>query len=266
MENCKLGNTNCATKNGGVETFLFSAIQNLANNISASFNMMNIHLNQLESNLEETISANIETALKTHIEKEVGKVKQELKDDMVTMNLKIDNVQKSCENLILEKKDENSIDIRNNVIIKNLAYDEREKDNAEVTMNKRNTHTIDETTANSRKSRVNNIPDNFLLDNAIRDRINETINRIENAINVENNVQSAFDEFCVLLKDEMDNKLPKMKPKPDFNRYGKSRYKPYWNDYLQNQWKKVCSLKKIQVPVFMKEKSKSQLLLRKENI
>ncbi|VDI80951.1 Hypothetical predicted protein, partial [Mytilus galloprovincialis] len=43
----------------------------------------------------------------------------------------------------------------------------------------------------------------------------------------------------------MDNKLPKMKPKPDFNRYGKSRYKPYWNDYLQNQWKKGCSLEKM---------------------
>ncbi|CAC5395184.1 unnamed protein product [Mytilus coruscus] len=478
-------------KMGESEMFLFSAIQNLANNISVSFNMMNNRMNQLEANLEEKISANIETALKTHIEKEVGKVKQELKDDMVTMNLKIDNVQKSCENLILEKKDENSIDIRNNVIIKNLAYDEKEKDSAEVTMNKvqtlfrdglsipnvkiqkvtrkngneryngvvvvqledneqkkdifknkrnlknnpaykkvyidndlpvetrmfqgsqkpiidgytwignnrenlhinaqrgsggvgaflkndlfefydittldnsvedilwikvkskssdfilcvavycnqsignivicgdfnsrcgnksdyiegvdeisprsvidmnenyngdlfidfltninfamlngrigindftyispqgksvvdymcvpheqfndfldfkvlkmidiinqvnynpekipdhsillceikvpkvcieRNTQTIDETTSNTRKYRVNNIPDNFLLDSAIRDRINETINRIENAINVENNVQSAFDEFCVLLKDEMDDKLLK---------------------------------------------------------
>ena len=109
--------------------------------------MMKNRINQLEANLEEKISANIETTLKTHIEKEIGrliyfkrlkgeKVKQELKDDMVTMNLKIDNVQKSCENLILEKKDENSIDIRYNVIIKNLAYDEREKDSAKVAMNK----------------------------------------------------------------------------------------------------------------------------------
>ncbi|CAC5415578.1 unnamed protein product [Mytilus coruscus] len=537
-------------KMGKSETFLLSAIQNLANNISVSFNIMNSRMNQLEANLEEKRSANIVTALKTHIEKEVGKVKQELKDDMVTTNLKIRNVQKSCENLILEKTDENSINIRNNVIIRNLPYDEREKDNAEVTLNKRpermeteryngvvvvqfedneqkkdtfknkrnlknnpaykkvyidndlpvetrmfqgnvrtcskksekkmrsqkpiidgytwignnrenlhinaqrgsggvgaflkndlfefydittldnsveeiswiklkskssdfilcvavcylppnessrlndqelffenllhqvycyqsignivicgdfdsrtgnksdyiegvdeisprsvidvnenyngdlfidfltninfamlngkiglndftyispqgksvvdymcvpreqfnefldfkvlkmidilvinqvnyspekvpdhsillceirvpkvcierNTHTIDETTSNSRKYRMNNIPDNFLLDNAIRDRNNETINRIENAINVENNVQSAFDEFCVLLKDEMDNKLPKMKPKHDSNGYGKSRYKPYLNDYLQNQWKKVCSLEKL---------------------
>ncbi|CAC5417717.1 unnamed protein product [Mytilus coruscus] len=93
---------------GESETFLLSAKQNLANSISVSFNIMNSRINQLEANLEEKISANIETAMKTHIEKEVGK----------------------------RKKDENSIGIRNNVIIKNLAYDEREKENAEVTLNK----------------------------------------------------------------------------------------------------------------------------------
>ncbi|CAC5399804.1 unnamed protein product [Mytilus coruscus] len=129
----------------------------------------------------------------------------------------------------------------------------------------RNTQTIDETTSNTRKYRVNNIPDNF-LDSAIRDRINETINCIENAINVENNVQSAFDEFCVLLKDEMDDKLPKMKPKPDFNRYGKSRYKPYWNDYLQNQWKQVCSLEKMWLKMLrLNRKYKRKHLLEKQN-
>ena len=65
-----------------------------------------------------------------------------------------------------------------------------------------------------RKYRVNNIPDNFLVDDAIRDKINETIYRIENAIHVENNVQSAYDDFCILIQDEMDNKLPRTKQKP----------------------------------------------------
>ena len=55
-------------------------------------------------------------------------------------------------------------------------------------------------TSNSMKYRVDNIPENFLLDNEMRDRINNTINRIENAINVENNLQSAVDKFCELLK------------------------------------------------------------------
>jgi hypothetical protein len=64
---------------------------------------------------------------------------------------------------------------------------------------------------NTRKYRVNNIPDNFLVDDAIRDKINETIYRIENAIHVENNVQSAYDDLCILIQDEMDNKLPRTK-------------------------------------------------------
>lgn len=124
-------------KMGESETFLFSAIQSLANNISVSFNMMNNRMNQLKTNLEEKISANIQTALKTHIETEVGKVKQELKEDINSMNRKIENVQKSYDNLVSEKKDEDSpADIRNNVIIKNLEYDEREKNDSNVTLHK----------------------------------------------------------------------------------------------------------------------------------
>jgi monomeric isocitrate dehydrogenase len=48
------------------------------------------------------------TVLKTHIETEVGKVKQELKEDINSMNRKIENVQKSYDNLVSEKKDEDS--------------------------------------------------------------------------------------------------------------------------------------------------------------
>lgn len=98
---------------------------------------------------------------------------------------------------------------------------------------KRNSlQTTHESVTNTRKYRVNNIPDNFLVDDAIRDKINETIYRIENAIHVENNVQSAYDDFCILIQDEMDNKLPRTKHKTYNNNCGKSRYKPYWNDLL----------------------------------
>ena len=54
-------------KMGESETFVFSAKQSLANNISVSFNMTNNRMSQLETNLEENISANIQTAMKTHI-------------------------------------------------------------------------------------------------------------------------------------------------------------------------------------------------------
>jgi hypothetical protein len=40
-------------------------------------------MNQLETILEEKISGNIQTVLKTHIETEVGKVKQELKEENI---------------------------------------------------------------------------------------------------------------------------------------------------------------------------------------
>lgn len=75
--------------------------------------------------------------LKTHIETEVGKVKQELKEDINSMNRKIENVQKSYDNLVSEKKDEDSpADIHNNVIIKNLEYDEREKNDSNIALHK----------------------------------------------------------------------------------------------------------------------------------
>ena len=81
--------------------------------------------------------------------------------------------------------------------------------------NKRNSlQTTHESVTNTRKYRVNNIPDNFLVDNAIRDTINETIYRIENAIHVKNNVQSANDDFCILIQDEMDNKFQGQSMKP----------------------------------------------------
>ena len=60
----------------------------------------------------------------------------------------------------------------------------------------------------NRKHKLNDIPEFFLSDTELLDSLQDTINRIENALNVNNNVQSAYDEFCVLVKDEMDNKLP----------------------------------------------------------
>ena len=45
------------------------------------------------------------------------------------------NIQKSYDNLVSKKKDEDSpVDIRNNVITKNLEYEEREKNDSNVTL------------------------------------------------------------------------------------------------------------------------------------
>jgi len=96
----------------------------------------------------------------------------------------------------------------------------------------------------NRKHKLNDIPDNFLSDTELLDSLQDTINRIENALNVNNSVQSAYDEFCVLVKDEMDNKLPIRSNSWNRNKRAKSMYKPYWNSTLQKQWDKVYASEK----------------------
>ena len=54
------------------------AVQNLANSMSISFNTINNRI-QLKMNMEEKISAIIQTALKTQIEEEFSKVWKEIK-------------------------------------------------------------------------------------------------------------------------------------------------------------------------------------------
>lgn len=96
----------------------------------------------------------------------------------------------------------------------------------------------------NRKHKLNDIPDNFLSDTELLDSLQDTINRIENALNLNISVQSAYDEFCVLVKDEMDNKLPIRSNSLNRNKRGKSMYKPYWNPTPQKQWDKVYESEK----------------------
>ena len=57
-------------------------------------------------------------------------------------------------------------------------------------------------------------------------------------------VQNAYDEFHLLVKSEMENKLQTYESSRWDNRR-KLRYKPYWNKNLSFQWKKVCESEKI---------------------
>jgi hypothetical protein len=89
-------------------------------------------MNQLETNFEEKIWKKIQRALKT--QEEVSKVKDEIKQDIHVMNAKIEDVQKSYNNLSKEKNSKATTNVRNNIVIRNLRYDER-ADNNEVTNN-----------------------------------------------------------------------------------------------------------------------------------
>ena len=129
-------NTSQIPKMGESELFLFSAIQNLANNINVSFNILNEKMNQLESNIEEKISLRIQSALKTQMKEEVGKMRQDIQQDIDTIHAKVDNVQKCYDDLVKSKVDESTNPKTCNIVIRNLEYDAREKDENQVTLNK----------------------------------------------------------------------------------------------------------------------------------
>lgn len=127
-------------KMGESELFLFSAIQNLATNITLSFNMLNEKMSQLESNLEEKISTKIQAALETKVKAEVDMLKQDIRGDMEVMNAKIDTVQKTYDTMMKTKEAEktppNSTNAKNKLVIKNLDFDAQEEENNQVTINK----------------------------------------------------------------------------------------------------------------------------------
>ncbi|VDI14403.1 Hypothetical predicted protein [Mytilus galloprovincialis] len=122
---------------GESEKFSFSAIQNLATNITVSFNMLSDRMIQMESSIEAKISAKIESALETKVKEEVGKFKKDIQQDFDRINEKIDNVQKSYDDLA-KNKDNGTINSSRaaNIVIKNLEYDAREKDDNQITVHK----------------------------------------------------------------------------------------------------------------------------------
>jgi len=91
------------------------------------------------------------------------------------------------------------------------------------------------------KYKVTNVPNDFLVNDEIRQKLLQTIDKIENYIKTENDIQHAYDEFENLIKDEMKNKLSTYKCNSGIKR---KNYKPYWNDELGNQWSKVCETEK----------------------
>jgi hypothetical protein len=94
------------------------------------------------------------------------------------------------------------------------------------------------------KHKLNAIPENFLSDTELLDSLQDTINRIENTLNVNNNVQTAYDEFCVLVKDEMDNKLPIRSNSWNRNKRAKSMHKRTEIQLFKNNGSKCRRVKR----------------------
>lgn len=87
-----------------------------------------------------------------------------------------------------------------------------------------------------------NVPNDFLTDESVQQMVRDTITKIENFIHVDQDIQSAYNEFQELVQREMSNRLPVVKQIQ--NKRSKSFYKPYWNETLQNQWNIACEYEK----------------------
>ena len=85
---------------------------------------------------------------------------------------------------------------------------------------------------------LSKIPENFLNDESSIPLIIDTIRKIEQSLSQANDVSLAYRSFTDMLSVEMDKMLPK---KNSTAFVTSTKYKPYWNEELQNAWDKVCS-------------------------
>ena len=90
---------------------------------------------------------------------------------------------------------------------------------------------------------VKDLPQSFLNDANSLQQVQSAVERIEESLVVQGGVDSAYDELCKLLYNEMDQKLKRI---PSYNKNihsnNKLKQKPWWNDDLNNLWR-VLSLK-----------------------
>ncbi len=91
----------------------------------------------MEANIEAKLSAKIDSALDIKVKEEVGKMRSDIQTDFDKINEKIDNVQKSYDNLSKKTNDKNTSNGKEaNIVIRNLQCDVRENDDNQVTVHK----------------------------------------------------------------------------------------------------------------------------------
>ena len=90
---------------------------------------------------------------------------------------------------------------------------------------------------------VKDLPRSFLNDANSLQQVQSAVERIEESLVVQGDVDSAYDELCTLHYNEMDQKLKRI---PSYNKNihsnNKLKQKPWWNDALNNLWR-ALSLK-----------------------
>ena len=86
-----------------------------------------------------------------------------------------------------------------------------------------------------------NIPQDWLLDHDIIEKIDNIIRRLENGENTQVSVDSLYENFVNIIKSEMSQKLSsKFIICSGYDNKQRKCRKPWWNDELTRLWNDVC--------------------------
>ena len=83
---------------------------------------------------------------------------------------------------------------------------------------------------------VSNVSKNFLDDDALLFRVNDTISKLESSVRLQSDIDGVYSDWCRILKDEMLKQLPMIKRKKTSSNSTKNKKhrpnKPWWSDKL----------------------------------
>ncbi|VDI73300.1 Hypothetical predicted protein [Mytilus galloprovincialis] len=117
-------------------TRLEMLIIQLSTNLNTVSEKLEKRIDELETNFEqkitEKISEKVSIMIDEKLKQNIDTVREEVKSDMLGMQNKIDELEKTVKTKTIGEKSES----RNKIVIKNLNFDEREKENEEITKNK----------------------------------------------------------------------------------------------------------------------------------
>ena len=110
---------------------------------------------------------------------------------------------------------------------------------------------------------VSNVSKNFLDDDALLFRVNDTISKLESSARLQSDIDGVYSDWCRILKDEMLKQLPMIKRKNTSSNSTKNKKhqpnKPWWSDKLSDLWSSVCDAEKL----WLRSQSRSDALRNK---
>ena len=110
---------------------------------------------------------------------------------------------------------------------------------------------------------VSNVSENFLDDDALLFRVNDTISKLESSLRSQSDIDGVYSDWCKILKDEMLKQLPMIKRKNTSSNSTKNKKhrpkKPWWSDKLSDLWSSVCDAEKL----WLRSQSRSDALRNK---